>query len=91
MLELQFFNVTFPEIHVHLTRAMCCDLIILLSKVFERSTHGTFTNPRLLMETIFFCNIQNEGGRASHSGEAPRATETKKEHDLHVQSTAEEC
>jgi len=29
-LELQFFNVTLPEIHVHLTHAMCCDIIILM-------------------------------------------------------------
>ncbi len=77
-LELQFFDVTLPEIHVHLTHAMCCDIIILLSKDFERSTHGTVTNPRLLMEILFFCNIQNEGGRGSHSGKAPRATEIKK-------------
>ncbi len=29
-LELQFFNVTLPEIHVHLTHAMCCDIILLM-------------------------------------------------------------
>ncbi len=57
-LELQFFNVTLPEIHVHLTHAMCCDIIILLSKDFERSTDGTITNPRLLMETIFFATYR---------------------------------
>jgi len=57
--------VTLPEIHVHFTHAMCCDIIILLSKVFERSTHGTVTYPRLLMETIFFCNIQNDAGEAT--------------------------
>jgi hypothetical protein len=37
---------------------MCCDIIILLSKDFERSTHGTVTNPRLLMKTIFFATYR---------------------------------